>query len=54
MEKRIKVLDFLRGFAALMVVIFHFGDTILFTIKPNILSNILPYGQFGVLVFYHF
>ena len=52
MEKRIKVLDFLRGFAALMVVIFHFGDTILFTIKPNILSNIFPYGQFGVLVFF--
>ena len=52
MEKRIKVLDFLRGFAALVVVIFHFGDTILFTIKPNLLSNILPYGQFGVLVFF--
>lgn len=52
MKEHIKILDFLRGMAALLVVMFHFATAILPTIKPNYLSGILEYGKYGVQVFF--
>ena len=52
MKEHIKILDFLRGFAALGVVFFHFSNSTLPTIKPNELGDIFYYGKFGVQVFF--
>ncbi len=52
MKEHIKILDFLRGFAALAVVLFHFGDAALPTLKQNYLSNIVVYGKYGVQIFF--
>ena len=52
MKDHIKILDFLRGFAALGVVLFHFSNSTLPTIKPNGLSDIFYYGKFGVQAFF--
>lgn len=52
MKEHIKILDFLRGFAALGVLLYHFGSRILPTIKSNDLAPILSYGSHGVQVFF--
>ncbi len=52
MKKHIKILDLLRGLAALGVVLFHFSNSTLPTIKPNYLTNLFFYGQYGVQVFF--
>ncbi|MGB0839550.1 MAG: acyltransferase family protein [Chitinophagales bacterium] len=52
MREHINLLDFLRGFAALGVVLFHFSNSTLPTIKPNYLTDIFFYGQYGVQVFF--
>ncbi len=52
MKENIKILHFLRGFAALGVVIFHYSTAALPTIKDNLLAPIFYYGQYGVQVFF--
>ena len=52
MKDHIKILDFLRGFAALAVVLFHYSNSTMPTIKPNYLSDIFAYGKYGVQVFF--
>ena len=52
MKENIKIIQFLRGFAALGVVLFHYSTGALPTIKPDYLSGILFYGQYGVQVFF--
>ncbi len=50
--KHINVLDPLRGLAALAVVVFHYSGSILPTLRPNMLSEPLEYGRYGVHVFF--
>ena len=52
MKKHIDILDHLRGFAALAVVFFHFSNSTLPTIKPNLLTDVFYYGKYGVHVFF--
>lgn len=52
MKEHIKILDFLRGVAALSVVLFHFGTVELPTISSNYLTEFLEYGKYGVQVFF--
>lgn len=52
MKDHIKILDFLRGFAALAVVLFHFSNSTMPTIKPNYCSDVFAYGKYGVQVFF--
>ena len=52
MKEQIKGLDFLRGIAALAVVIFHFGNAALLTLKPNYLTEVSSYGKYGVQIFF--
>lgn len=52
MKEHIKILDFIRGIAALGVVVYHFGTSSLPTIKPNFLNDILVFGKYGVQVFF--
>lgn len=52
MKEHIKILDFLRGIAALAVVLFHFGSSVLYTVRDNYFSPILEYGTYGVQVFF--
>ncbi len=52
MSEHIKILDFLRGVAALAVVLFHFGSCVLPTVDNNYFSSVLHYGQYGVQVFF--
>lgn len=51
-KEHIKILDFLRGIAALGVVLFHFSHTALPTISQNYLSEVLYYGKYGVQIFF--
>ncbi len=51
-KAHIKILDFLRGIAALSVVLFHYSGSALPTIKPNALTGIFSVGQLGVQVFF--
>ncbi|MBL0343134.1 MAG: acyltransferase [Bacteroidetes bacterium] len=48
----IEILDFLRGIAALSVVLFHFSGSALPTIKPNALTDFFSWGKLGVQVFF--
>ncbi|MGB0839549.1 MAG: acyltransferase family protein [Chitinophagales bacterium] len=52
MKEHINLLDFLRGFAALGVVVFHFSSPTLPTLYPNYFTNTFFYGQYGVQVFF--
>ena len=52
MKEHIKSLDFLRGMAALGVVLCHYGDGLLPTINNNMLSEFLSYGGNGVQMFF--
>lgn len=49
---QIKILDPLRGIAAFAVVIFHYGRSVLPTVRPNPLEDILAIGNYGVHVFF--
>lgn len=51
-KQHIQILDFLRGIAALAVVIFHFATSTLPTIKPNLLGDYFSHGNLGVKVFF--
>ena len=51
-EQHIQILDFLRGIAALTVVLFHFSRSALPTIKPNLLGEFFAHGNLGVRVFF--
>lgn len=48
----IRVLDALRGFAALSVVLFHFGVAIIPSITPNPLTEFLRPGRLGLHIFF--
>ena len=52
MNNHIKSLDFLRGIAALGVVLCHYADVLLPSITTNILSKYLAYGGNGVQIFF--
>lgn len=45
-------IEVLRGLAALSVCLFHFSNSTLPTIKPNLLSGFFSYGYLGVQVFF--
>jgi peptidoglycan/LPS O-acetylase OafA/YrhL len=49
---RVRILDPLRGFAALAVVLFHYSGSVLPTIAPNALTDALKVGKLGVQVFF--
>jgi len=51
-KQHILILDFLRGIAALSVVFFHFANSALPTIKPNIAGEYFSHGDLGVKVFF--
>lgn len=51
-KSHIEILDFLRGIAALSVVLFHFSGSALPTIKPNALTDFFSWGKLGVQVFF--
>ena len=51
-KQHIQILDFLRGLAALSVVLLHFSGSALPTIKPNYLTHFFSYGYLGVQVFF--
>lgn len=51
-KKHISTLDFLRGIAALAVVLFHYSNSTLPTIKPNPLGDVFSFGYLGVQVFF--
>jgi peptidoglycan/LPS O-acetylase OafA/YrhL len=50
--KHIRIIDLLRGVAALGVVLLHFGDGGLPTTRHNPLSDLFNYGQYGVHIFF--
>ena len=49
---RLKILDPLRGLAALAVVLYHYSAYLLPSILPNKLSGVFAYGTYGVQVFF--
>lgn len=51
-KQHFKILDLLRGIAALSVVMFHFSGSALPTIKPNSVTDFFSYGKLGVQVFF--
>ncbi|HRH68105.1 MAG TPA: acyltransferase [Flavobacteriales bacterium] len=51
-QNHIRVLDALRGLAALSVVLFHFGVAILPSLLPNPMTEILRPGRMGLHVFF--
>jgi peptidoglycan/LPS O-acetylase OafA/YrhL len=52
MKEHIKSLDFLRGIAALGVVLYHYSGLLLPTLNPNYFTSILAYGEYGVQIFF--
>jgi peptidoglycan/LPS O-acetylase OafA/YrhL len=52
MKEHIKSLDFLRGIAALGVVLYHYSGLLLPTLNPNYLTSTLAYGEYGVQIFF--
>src|SRR5689334_23102256 len=51
-KQHIRILDMLRGIAALSVVLFHYSGATLPSIKPNYLTDYFSYGKLGVQVFF--
>ncbi len=51
-KAHIEILDFLRGIAALAVVFFHFANSNIPSILPNLLGDYFSYGKLGVQVFF--
>jgi len=51
-RKHLGHLDLLRGIAALAVVLFHFSNSTLPTVKPNLLGPLFSWGDLGVQVFF--
>ncbi|MFM7900527.1 MAG: acyltransferase family protein [Bacteroidota bacterium] len=51
-KKHLDNLDLLRGIAALAVVLFHYSNSTLPTIKPNPLGHLFSWGNLGVQVFF--
>ncbi len=51
-ENHIEIIDFLRGLAALSVVLFHFATSSIASIKPNLVSDFFAWGKLGVQVFF--
>ncbi len=51
-SNHVRILDPLRGVAALMVVVFHYSGSILPSITPNALTDPLKFGKLGVQVFF--
>lgn len=52
MKEHIKSLDFLRGIAALGVVLYHYSGLLLPTLNPNYFTDFLAYGEYGVQIFF--
>jgi len=50
--QRIRILDPLRGLAALWVVLFHYSGSILPTITPNALTGFFSGGHMGIHAFF--
>jgi len=51
-ENHIEIIDFLRGFAALAVVLFHYSGSTIAAIKPNYVTDFFEWGRLGVQVFF--
>ena len=51
-ENHIEIIDFLRGIAALSVVLFHYATSSIASIKPNATSEFFEWGRLGVQVFF--
>ncbi len=51
-ENHIEIIDFLRGLAALSVVLFHFSGSTIASIKPNYVTDFFEWGRLGVQVFF--
>jgi peptidoglycan/LPS O-acetylase OafA/YrhL len=51
-ENRVDVIEFLRGIAAMMVVLYHYSTSTLPSIKPNPLAPWGAYGKYGVEMFF--
>lgn len=52
MKDRFRIIDLIRGYAALGVVLFHYSNHTLRTIIPNDFSDIFQYGKYGVQAFF--
>lgn len=52
MKLHIPSLDYLRGFAAIAVCLFHFSDKLDYLKNENLLKGVFSYGHFGVEVFF--
>jgi peptidoglycan/LPS O-acetylase OafA/YrhL len=52
MKEHIKLLHFLKGIAALVVVLYHYSGLLLPTLNPNYFTSILTYGEYGVQIFF--
>ncbi len=52
MTKHLYSLDYLRGFAAISVCLFHFTDKLDYLPDTDILKNIFSWGHYGVEVFF--
>ena len=50
--KHIRILDPLRGLAALGVVLFHYSGSMLPTVRPSMLEDLFAPGKWGVQVFF--
>jgi len=48
----LRTIDAVRGLAALVVVLFHYGGVVLPTLAPHPLEGLLSFGEYGVEVFF--
>ncbi|MBK6343066.1 MAG: acyltransferase [Flavobacteriales bacterium] len=48
----LRTIDAVRGLAALVVVLFHYGGVVLPTLAPHPLEGLLAFGEYGVEVFF--
>ncbi len=51
-KRHIEILDFLRGIAALSVVLLHYSHSAIPSIRPNALTEYFEWGRLGVQVFF--